>query len=95
MLTPWAKQRASRRNNQSSQTKPVYENPNPRRFSSGEIIWDGVKDFGQAIVSCLENLANEATLESYNLLEINARDVNQDYLPQKNNFNTNNAVPRY
>ena len=45
--------------------------------------------------SGLETLANGATLGGYNLLEINASNENQSYLPQKNNFNKDNPVPRY
>ena len=93
--TPWTKQSASFGNNLSTQTKPVYENPNPRRYSTEEILWDGVKGFGQGFVSGLETLANGATLGGYNLLEINASNENQSYLPQKNNFNKDNPVPRY
>ena len=78
-----------------AQVKPVYETPNPRRYSTEEILWDGVKGFGQGFVSGLETLANGATLGGYNLLEINASNENQSYLPQKNNFNKDNPVPRY
>ena len=78
-----------------AQVKPVYEIPNPRRYSTEEILWDGVKGFGQGFVSGLETLANGATLGGYNLLEINASNENQSYLPQKNNFSKDNPVPRY
>ncbi len=49
--------------------KPVYENPNPRRYSTGEILWDGVKGFGQGFVSGLESLANGITLGGYDWLD--------------------------
>ena len=78
-----------------NQVKPIDENPNPRRYSTEEILWDGVKGFGQGFVSGLETLANRATLGGYNLLEINASNENQSYIPQKNNFNTDNPVSRY
>ena len=52
--TPWAKQSTSLGRNQPVPNKPVYENPNPRRYSTGEILWDGVKGFGQGFVSGLE-----------------------------------------
>ena len=67
--TPWAKQSTSLGRNQPVQTKPVYENPNPRRYSTGEILWDGVKGFGQGFVSGLESLANGVTLGGYDWLD--------------------------
>ena len=93
--TPWAKQSSGLENNQPVQNKPVYENPNPQGYSTGEIIWDGAKGFGEGIVSGLETLANGITFGGYDLLEINASHKKQGYLPQKNNFNTDNPVPRY
>ena len=67
--TPWAKQSSGFENNQPVQTKPVYENPNPRRYSTREILWDGVKGFGQGFVSGLESLANGVTLGGYDWLD--------------------------
>ena len=37
-------------NTQPLQAKPVYENSNPRHYSTGEILWDGVKDFTSTII---------------------------------------------
>ena len=67
--TPWAKQNAGLGSNQPVSNKPVYENPNPRRYSTGEILWDGVKGFGQGFVSGLESLANGVTLGGYDWLD--------------------------
>ena len=66
--TPWVKQRASMRNNLLSQTKPVYENPNPRRFSTGEILWDGVKGFGQGIIGGIEHGINTMSFGLYDVI---------------------------
>ena len=66
---PWAKQNAGLGSNQPVSNKPVYENPNPRRYSTGEILWDGVKGFGQGFVSGLESLANGVTLGGYDWLD--------------------------
>ena len=52
-------------NNQLPQPKPIYTNPNPRRYSTGEILWEGVKGFGEGIVSGLETLANGITFGGY------------------------------
>ena len=37
-------------NNQLPQPKPIYTNPNPRRYSTGEILWEGVKGFEHLVV---------------------------------------------
>ena len=66
--TPWTKQSASFGNNLSTQTKPVYENPNPRRYSTGEILWDGVKGFGQGALGGLERGINSATYGLYDFV---------------------------
>ena len=67
--TPWTKQSTSLGRNQPVPNKPVYENPNPRRYSTGEILWDGVKGIFQGSVSGLESLANDITLGGYDLLD--------------------------
>ena len=67
--TPWAKQRESMKNNLSSQqNKTVYENPNPRRFSTGEILWDGVKGFGQGMIGGIEHGINTMSLGLYDVI---------------------------
>ena len=67
--TPWTKQNTHLGNSQPVQNKPAYENPNPRRYSMEEILWNGVKDFGQGVVSGLESLANGITLGGYDWLD--------------------------
>ncbi len=47
---PRARQISSFENAQPVQAKPVYENPYPRHYSAGEILWDGVKDFTSTII---------------------------------------------
>ena len=66
--TPWAKQSTSLGRNQPVQTKPVYENPNPRRYSTEEILWDGVKGFGQGALGGLERGINSATYGLYDFV---------------------------
>ena len=82
-------------NNPLNQIDVINRTPNPRHYSTGEIIWDYVKDFGRDFVSGLETLANKATLGGYNLLEINTEQNNQDFISQKNNLNNTDPVPRY
>ena len=66
--TPWAKQSTSLGRNQPVPNKPVYENPNPRRYSTGEILWDGVKGFGQGALGGLERGINSATYGLYDFV---------------------------
>ena len=69
-------------NNQLPQPKPIYTNPNPRRYSTGEILWEGVKGFGEGIVSGLETLANGITFGGYDWLDnkygLGAKERRQD-----------------
>ena len=69
MPTPWTKKNIGSGNIQPVSNKPVYENPNPRRYSTGEILWDGVKGIFQGSVSGLESLANGVTLGGYDWLD--------------------------
>ena len=66
--TPWAKQSASFGNNLSTQTKPVYENPNPQGYSAGDIAWsalegfvDGGKAIAQREAEAFSQLSNRLT----------------------------------
>ncbi len=47
---PGAKQSSGFENTQPMQAKPVYENPNHRHCSTGEILWDGVKGCTSTII---------------------------------------------
>ena len=51
-----------------NQIKPVYETPNPRRFSTGEILWDGVKGFGQGMIGGIEHGINTMSLGLYDVI---------------------------
>ena len=66
--TPWTKQSASFGNNLSTQTKPVYENPNPQGYSAGDIAWsalegfvDGGKAIAQREAEAFSQLSNRLT----------------------------------
>ena len=64
--------------NQPVQNKPVYENPNPKRYSMGEILGDGVKGFTSTVI-------NGATYPSTTLGELVADVViAKDYYDQMN-----------
>lgn len=66
--TPWAQQNSGIvNNNQTFSTKPVYTNPNPKRFSTGDIIWEGVKGFGQGVLGGIEHGINTLSLGLYDL----------------------------
>ena len=41
---------------------------NPRRYSTGEILWDGVKGFGQGALGGLERGINSATYGLYDFV---------------------------
>ena len=49
--TPWTKQSTGLGSNQPVSNKPVYENPNPRRYSMGEILGNGVKGFTSTVIN--------------------------------------------
>ena len=66
--TPWAKQSASFGNNLSTQTKPVYENPNPQGYSAGNIAWSALEGFGEGIENGLLYATNAITHGGFDLL---------------------------
>ena len=65
--TPWAQLNSRVMNNPKISTKPIYTNPNPKRFSTGDIIWEGVKGFGQGVLGGIEHGINTISLGLYDV----------------------------
>ena len=80
--TPWAKQSASFGNNLSTQTKPVYENPNPQGYSAGNIALSALEGFGEGIENGSLALFNAGTGGLYDLASYTFMD--DDYAKRQN-----------
>ena len=66
--TPWAKQSTSLGRNQPVPNKPVYENPNPKGYSAGNIAWSALEGFGEGIENGLLYATNAITHGGFDLL---------------------------
>ncbi len=67
--TPWAQSNTGWENNDLARPdKPVYVNPHPKGFSTGDILWEGVKGFGQGVLGGIEHGINTATMGGYDMV---------------------------
>ncbi len=80
--TPWAKQSAGFESNQSVQTKPVYENSNPKGDSAGNIALSALEGFGEGIENGSLALFNAGTGGLYDWASYTFMD--DDYAKRQN-----------
>ena len=80
--TPWAKQSAGFERNQPVQTKPVYENPNPKGYSAGNIALSALEGFGEGIENGSLALFNAGTGGLYDWASYTFMD--DDYAKRQN-----------
>ena len=66
--TPWAKKNIGSGNIQPVSNKPVYENPNPKGYSAGNIAWSALEGFGEGIENGLLYATNAITHGGFDLL---------------------------